>query len=284
MQKMKFCIFRIVGTFIFRTNWQVICVKTHLLKTKKVFTIFRVFEQTGNLFLIYSCYIVDTIEIVEESNSPQFNEMSTMTPVSTSSILSPDSQENTSTQEVQPSFVYSVTTSSTVATPSLRTTPARIISIPNSSNQIQSKLPVRTTVTILPTPKKPKTTQSQNVTNNIKKTVTIKKSPFIFPKTFQEKPTNTIVNNLKKSEEMTTPTAEVPDELPIPEVAGYDVLCNGTCEKAGVPTFPSLVTDEKSSIEETDAPITVVPISVPVPASISAPVPVYNRQNSFRNR
>ena len=91
---------------------------------------------------------------------------------------------------------------------------------------------------------------------------------------------------------MTTPTAEVPDELPIPQVAGYDVLCNGTCEKAGVPTFPSLVTDEKSNIEEEDAPVTVVPISVPVPASvsvtvpasISAPVPVYNRQNSFRNR
>lgn len=244
---------------------------------------------------MYLCYIVDTIEIVEESHSPQFKEMSTMTPVSTSNILSPDSQENTSTQEVQPSFVYSVTTSSTVATPSLRTTQARIISIPNSSNQIQSKLPVRTTVTILPTPKKPKTTQSQNdniKTNNIKKTVTIKKSPFIFPKTFQEKPNNTIVNNLKKIEVMTTPTAEVPDELPIPQVAGYDVLCNGTCEKAGVPTFPSLVTDEKSNIEEEDAPVTVVPISVPVPASvsvpvpasISAPVPVYNRQNSFRNR
>ena len=79
-----------------------------------------------------------------------------MTPVSTSNILSPDSQENKSIQEVQPSFVYSVTTSNAVTTPNLTTTPARVISIPNSSNQIQSNLPVRTTVTILPTPKKPK--------------------------------------------------------------------------------------------------------------------------------
>ena len=236
------------------------------------------------MLFIYLCYIVDTIEIVEESESPQVEVMSSMTPVSTSNILSPDSQENKSIQEVQPSFVYSVTTSNTVTTPNLTTTPARVISIPNSSNQIQSKLPVRTTVTILPTPKKPKTTQSQNLTNNIKKTVTVKKSPFIFPKTFQEKPTSNIVNNLKKNEVMTTPTAEVPDELPVPQVAGYDALCNGTCENAVVPTFPSLVTDEKSSNEKTDTPVTVAPISVPVPASISAAVPVYNRQNSFRNR